>query len=678
MRMFMLKTRFWLPLTTLIWLATSLSCDAASPTIPSNAPSLPQWTSQDIDRQCRDFLAMQHTEYRKLAQMPLESVQSQTFIPAWNALHAAEEDISGIIGLLSNTSPQADVREAAERCELKLTGASLDVLQDTDLFLRLKHLSQHASPDPIEARWKTQMLRQFEEAGSHLNENERAELKKISTEVDALTQAFERALRENNTLLFFTEQELAGTPENFLKKQPRHQDGRIQIGLSYPEYEAVMGHAESEAVRKKLYLNFTQRGGEENLKRLNRVTALRHQFARLLGVRHYAEWALKDHMANNADTVHHFLNQVADAVEPIEARDRHVLQQLKNEHLKQARTVLNRWDILFYENRLKQQRYAIDQNKLRKHFPPEASVAWMFFLAEHLYQIQFTARETPEAWYSEVKSYAVVDTLTKETLGTLYLDLYPRLNKFSHAAAFSVRSRSTLLQRRPISVLVTNLNREGLTHDELETLLHEFGHTLHGLLSETRYILHAGTRVERDFVEAPSQMFEEWARHKESLQYLPRFCSPACPALTDKELDKLNTARKLNKGITYARQYLYAQYDMALTEGLPPCTDAFQYWKQLESETPWGYLEKSQFPSTFGHLMGGYAAGYYGYMWSEVLALDMTTPFQGHWLDSKIGQHYRRTLLSQGGQYPASVLVKNFLGRAPNPKIFFQEITGKR
>lgn len=383
-------------------------------------------------------------------------------------------------------------------------------------------------------------------------------------------------------------------------------------------------------------------------------------------------------MAKTPDTVHHFLDQVADKIESIEANDRELLRQLKADDLKQSDVGLNRWDVLFYENRLKQSRYAIDQEALRRYFPSEASVRWMFFLAKQLYQIDFESLEAPEVWHSDVRAYAVVDTLSHQRLGTLYLDLYPRKGKYNHAAAFGVRTQSLLLDRRPISVLVTNLNPNGLTHNELETLLHEFGHTLHGLLSDTRYLLHGGTHVERDFVEAPSQMFEEWARHRETLHYIPQFCSPQCPALDNEQLEKLKTARKLDKGILYGRQLLYARYDMALAEGLPECTDAFSYWKQIESETPWGYLEDSQFPGTFGHIIGGYAAGYYGYMWSEVLALDMTTPFRDHWLDPTVGQRYRKVILSQGGQRPAQDMVRNFLGREPSPKLFFDEITGQR
>jgi thimet oligopeptidase len=637
--------------------------------------AIPLWDSKTIVQHCELFLTQHKQKYNQLATLAIDHLSAQTVIYPWNALQAEEEDLSGVIGLIENVSPIPATREAAEQCELKLSANTLDILQNTTLYERLKATS---AVDPIDLRWKTHMLRQFEEAGAHLDNDKRAELKKISHELDELVQAFERSIREHTLSLNFSEQELAGIPPSLLKTLPKTNDGHFKLGLSYPEYESVMGYAESETVRQKVYLAFTQRGGSKNLERLNRIVQLRQKLATLLGVHHYAEWALADRMAKTPDAVHHFLDQVADKIEPIETKDREQLRQIKVEYLQYPDVNLNRWDILFYENKLKKQRFSLDQEELRRYFSSEASVKWMFYLAKQLYHIQLEPLNAIPTWDPNVRAFSAIDLSTHERLGTLYLDLYPRSGKYNHAAAFGVRSRSTLLNRHPITALVTNLNQQGLTHNELETLLHEFGHALHGLLSDTRYVLHSGTHVERDFVEAPSQMFEEWTRQSETLSLFPRFCTPSCPALSTDQLEKLKTMRKLDKGITYARQLLYAKYDMALAEGLPDSTNAFEFWKQLERETPWGYVEGSEFPGTFGHIVSGYAAGYYGYMWSEVIALDMTTPFRHHWLDYAVGQRYKKLILSQGGQRPAEELVKEFLGRTPSPTLFFEEITGTR
>jgi thimet oligopeptidase len=251
--------------------------------------------------------------------------------------------------------------------------------------------------------------------------------------------------------------------------------------------------------------------------------------------------------------------------------------------------------------------------------------------------------------------------------------LFPRDGKYNHAAVWPVTASSSLAKQRPRSVLVTNFNRTGLTLDELETLVHEFGHALHGVLSKTRYIEHAGTNTERDFVEAPSQIFEQWARRKESLQLMVKFCN-GCPMVDDAMVKRLQQARAYGQGFRYIQQHQFALYDLTLN--VDPNAEPMKLWEQLESNQPWGY-NGNFFPRQFGHLMG-YASAYYGYMWSEVLALDMLSAFGANVMNPEVGRKYRQTVLSRGAEVSASQMVREFLGREPNTEAFFKEITGKR
>jgi thimet oligopeptidase len=204
--------------------------------------------------------------------------------------------------------------------------------------------------------------------------------------------------------------------------------------------------------------------------------------------------------------------------------------------------------------------------------------------------------------------------------------------------------------------------------------MHEFGHVLHNVLSRADYNSEAGTSVKWDFVEAPSQMFEEWARREQPLELFKQVC-PECPHLTHGEIEQLEAARRYGQGIRYARQWLYAKFDMELsTNPRPPLA----VWKNLEGATPLGTVEGTMFPAGFAHIAGGYGAGYYGYMWSEVIALDMLSPFKKDMLDPAVGARYRNEILSQGGQREEMASVKAFLGRNPSNEAFFAEITGKR
>jgi len=268
----------------------------------------------------------------------------------------------------------------------------------------------------------------------------------------------------------------------------------------------------------------------------------------------------------------------------------------------------------------------------------------------------------------------LIDGGTGKFLSGIYLDLFPREGKYSHAAAFGVRSASLLAKRTPISVLVANFDSKGLNHRELETLLHEFGHILHGVLSRTRYASHGGTNVERDFVEAPSQMYEEWGNRMESLSLLREHCS-SCPEIDESLVSRIRAARKFGSGIDYGRQHLYAAFDMALSSAEPG--ECLEVWKKMERASPMGHIEGTSFPGTFEHIASGYAAGYYGYMWAKVIALDLIAAFGPDLMNTSAGRRFRDLILSRGSELPARDLVEEFLGRPVSSEAFFQEIRGE-
>ncbi|MEP7083358.1 MAG: M3 family metallopeptidase, partial [Betaproteobacteria bacterium] len=304
----------------------------------------------------------------------------------------------------------------------------------------------------------------------------------------------------------------------------------------------------------------------------------------------------------------------------------------------------------------------------------DASIAWVMHISSVLYGIEF--RQSPvTTWHHEVQHYDVYDSRSGQFLAGLYLDLFPRDGKFSHAANFGVRSTSTLAQRTPYAVLVANLDRKGLESSELETLVHEFGHALHHMFARTRYVAHGGSGLEWDFVEAPSQMYEEWSRRKESLQLISKFCT-GCKTVDDDLVNRIESARKLGIGMRYLDQHLLADYDVTLYGD--KVVDPLQTWIRLDSETVLGHTPGTLFPSSFEHIIRGYAAGYYGYMWSEVLALDMLSAYGENIMNPRAGRRFRDIVLAHGGERPAARMVEEFLGRKPSNAAFFAEITGSR
>jgi thimet oligopeptidase len=408
-------------------------------------------------------------------------------------------------------------------------------------------------------------------------------------------------------------------------------------------------------------------------------------------------------MAGSPQAVAEFLQSVKAAVDRVEGRELEELRQEKAVVTGLARDAssggaahegvrLDRWDIAFLQQRLKRSRYQVDQEALRAYFPTDAAVRFVMHVAEQLYGIRFVARDAP-AWHTDVRYFEVLEQQPEspvapagarvgsgagaraQALGAIYLDLFPRAGKFSHAAVFGVRRGSTLAGQHPIKALICNLNDKGLTPAELETLFHEFGHALHGVLSRARFADQSGTAVRQDFVEAPSMMFEEWARREVSLRGFAQVC-PQCPRLSSRQIEQMAAARNFGAGIRYARQWLFAAYDLALHTGAPG--SALPIWERMEGATRLGHVPGTMMPASFSHLMGGYEAGYYSYMWSEVLALDMLSAFHGNLLDPVVGRRYRHCILEPGGSRPPQDLVEEFLGREPNSEAFFAEITGQR
>jgi thimet oligopeptidase len=592
----------------------------------------------------------------------------------WNDLQIMVEDAIGPIYLLGSVSPDKAVRDAAEPCLVKYTAFNTDLLQSEKLFVRVRD-SKPANPS--ETKLRKDLIDGFEDSGVALPPDKRARAKAIADRIEAVRQEFDRDVRDDPTRVTMTPEDMAGMPESYLKAHEKAKDasGNYVLTLKSPSYVPFLTNAKSEAARERYYRAKLAEGGVKNLDRMQEIYALRKELAGLHGLPTYAHYSLRRKMAGTPETVNKFLADVKSAVTELEKKD---IEELRVEKAKDigkplAETKINRWDVAYYQERVRKERYSVDQEKLRKYFPTDKAVEFALLVSQKLYGMKFTPRKV-EAWHPDVTYFDVHDAKTGKFVSGFYLDLFPREGKYGHAAAFPVRGVSTVAGRTPVSVLVANLNREGLDQEEMRTLFHEFGHVLHGVLSRAAWNSQAGTSVKVDFVEAPSQMFEEWGRREQPLALMKQVC-PACPVLSSEEIARLESARKYGQGSRYARQWLYAAFDMSLAQDPQP---PLAVWKRLEEATPLGHVEGTMLPASFSHLTAQYGAGYYGYMWSEVLALDMLAPFAKDMLDPKVGIRYRDTILSQGGQREEMDMVRAFLGRAPSPNAFFSEITGKR
>lgn len=648
---------------------------AACASLKNDRPTLPVYDSAEkLTAVCEAAIERADADAEAIRNVPTDAATVDNVLAAWDDLNVHLEDGIGPVYLQAYVHPDADVRAAGEECILAYKRFETGLFQDPDLYERVTAVAVEPG---VDAELRRDLLEAFEDTGVALPADKRARAKAILNRIEELGQRFQSNLRDNETTLVFAPESLKGLSESYLERVTRSEDGGIELGFDYPEYFPFMNQAEDGAARERYYRAFVNRGGEENIALLRELTKLRKELAELYGLPGYAHFATRRRMVETPDTVHDFLVRVDTAVTPLARRQLGDLAELKAAHLDlesddpEAR--IQPWDKNFYLEKLRQERYDIDQEALRVYFPMPQTTRWVLSLASDLYGLRFVPADVT-LWHESVVYYDVLDAESSDFVGGLYLDLYPRPGKYGHAAAFAVRGASTRVGRAPTSVLVTNFERTGLTPDEVETYLHEIGHALHNIVSDTRYSLHSGTQVALDFVEAPSQMFEEWGRRPETLARIAAAC-PKCPRIDRDLVQRLDAARRLDRPLFYSRQLLYARYDMALAAEEPP--KPLEAWAAMEAERPLGHVPGTQFPGTFSHIAGDYAAGYYGYMWSEALARDMVGAWGDNLMDPEVGHRFREKVLSRGGELPASRLVRDFLGREPRPDAFFAEVRGE-
>lgn len=582
-------------------------------------------------------------------------------------LNQTVEDRVYTLAFLANVHPDKPIRDAAEACELRYQAFSAKLLQNAKIHARLLALQP---ADPIDAQLQRDLLAAFEDAGVTLTPARRDRARALNNDIARLGQTFERRVREDHTRVPFSPAELEGVPESAWAKAPLDARGRRLIGLDYPSYTPVVESARQPATRERIWRAFQNRGGEANLRTLAQIGRERRDYARLFGLSSYAEFAVRRRMAGDVGRVQSFLGEVKGAVEQRELRDIADLRAAKVAELGSApdATTIRRWDQAYYTERVKRERFALDQNSFRRYFPPQASVDFVMALSSRLFHVGFRPL-AQSLWHPDARAYEVFDPDTQGSIATLYLDLYPRADKYGHAACWGLRGSASFDGRLPTSALVTNFDREGLTLDELETLLHEFGHALHGALSATRYSSYAGTNVKLDFVEAPSQMLEEWVYDARVLALFGEVC-PTCEPVPADLLERAVRSRSFAKGLQFSRQHLFASYDLALHGRDAP--EPMATWARMEGATPLAHEKGTMFPAAFSHLAGGYGAGYYAYLWSLATAQDLHTAFALDPLDAQVGRRYRDTVLGNGGQVDPGDLVTRFLGRPAGNEAFFK------
>jgi thimet oligopeptidase len=593
------------------------------------------------------------------------------WLAAYDDLNALFEDRSGPFFLLTNVHPEAAMRDASEACELRWRGFFTALGQNETLYKAARRVQPR---DAIDRELRKSALDVFEDAGVSLPTAQRTRAKAINDRIDQIGQTFDKNIRDDATKLAFTEGELKGVPDSVWKSAKRDDQERVVLGLDYPSAVPVMQLATTPASRERMWRAKQSEGGAENLKLLAEIAQLRREYAALFGKSSFADFTLRRRMAQDVPTVKRFLGEVQQAVGERERRELEELREAKARDLGQplAQVKLERWDVSYYTERVKRERYSVDQEAFRTYFPPRESLAFVMRVVEKMMGVRYEPMPDAKLWHPDALAFRAVDVKSGRALAALYVDAYPRDGKYGHAAVWPIRSASARLKRAPQAALVVNFDRNGLSLDEVETLLHEFGHAVHNNFATARHATQGGGALP-DFVEAPSQMLEAWVYDPKVVAVMREVC-PACKPVPDDLLAKAKVAERYGKGVQYARQRLFASFDQELHG--PDAPEPMALWERLEGATILGHVKGTMFPASFSHVAtnGNYTAGYYGYLWSEVVAADLRTAFADNKLDAAVGRRYRDTILARGSEKPPQALVRDFLGRESNSKAFFEDL----
>lgn len=589
----------------------------------------------------------------------------------------------GMSGFLSYVSTDKKFRDAANDLQMQISQYMVDVATRRDVYKAIREYTDtNPRLDPVQAKLVKEMLIGFKNSGMDLNDADLEKFKALNKEKAEYIIKFDKNIQEYKDPLAVTQEQLRGLGEDYIKKLSKTDDGKYLVTLDYPDYVPFMQNADDEQARKELEFKFNRRGGQENVELLEKTLTLRREIARLLGYKNHAELRLEDRMAKNPKTVMAFLKDLQKKLKPLGKKEDKEMIAYKNSKTGKNSRTLYSWESGYWSNKFRKENLELDSEKIKEYFPSQVVIDGMLDLFGGVFGITFEPVDIP-VWHPDVKAFKIKDKASGELVAYFYMDLYPREGKYKHAACFGLvegEEKQDGTYQIPFVAIVANLNKPSgdtpslLKHSEVETLFHEFGHVLHNALTKAKYSAFSGTSVSWDFVEAPSQMLERWAWDPQVLKKISKHYKTG-EALPDDLIKRMIAAKNFGAGGMYLRQDFFAQYDMTLhTADTTP--DTTKLYFELTKKIRGLPLTKGTIPqASFGHIMGGYDAGYYGYLWSEVIAEDFFGEFKKNGIfNPETGLKFRREILEKGGTLDEEKMVENFLGRPADNKPFLKSI----
>jgi thimet oligopeptidase len=591
-------------------------------------------------------------------------------------------------GLIKETSPAAALRDAATDALKELEEWSVGIEYREDVYEAVKaYADKKPRLQGEDAKLLAETMRDFRRGGLDLPKAQRDEVERMRKELTGLTTDYESNITKAQKAVKFTKAELEGVPEDFVAQVKTGDDEYTVMANITWHYMSVMDNAKREETRKRLITEHDNLAREANIPLLEKILPLRDDVAYKLGYKTWADYQTEVKMAHNAATVIDFLEKLKTGLQPKFDAELAAYRQIKVKETGDANAQVQVWDWRYLSNQLKKDKYNVDAEQLRVYFPYQKVLDGMFSIYQNIFGLKFERVEPPYKWVDDLQLYAVSDAQSGEPLGLFYLDMFPRKGKYNHFAQFRLIEGKLLPSGkypRPTVALICNFPSPSkdkpslLAHSDVETIFHEFGHAMHSMMTRAKYGRFSCTSVPRDFVEAPSQMLENWVWDKKVLDsFAADYRDPAKKIPAD-ILAKLKEARLATEGTRYRRQLSFALMDMTLHTQIHDsnAAEALPLSNKVLSEVFLPMVPDTAFVAYFGHLMG-YDAGYYGYAWADAIAADMATVFEkspNGYFDSATGRRLRDEIYAPGDSRDVNVSIEKFLGRQRSLEPFLKKI----
>ncbi len=592
-------------------------------------------------------------------------------------------DADGRGAFMARVHPDAEVRKAAVAAEEAMAKWGNDLVMRPDLASAIKGYAESvdaANLDGLRARNLEFWLRDLRRAGHELDGADLDELRKMRQRLIEVQVAYRSNLDEWDDGIDMRLEDLAGLPESYVERlAPGSGPDTYRVSMAYPDYIPFVEEAERRDLRQRLQFKFWNRAAEANMPLLEEGIRLRRQIALLLGYDTWTDYSMEVKMADPSS-----VDDLYDSIVPgLTVRgngELAILQDLAADDVGEA--PIQAWDWAYYHTEQRKRDYGIDQNEVADYFPLDGVIDGMFEITGEVFGLEYRKMGNAMAWHEDVGLYEIYNAGGDEPIAYFYFDLFPRDGKYGHAACFDIMGRVRRQDgsvRPPVAAVVANFTKPGpdspslLKHDEALTLFHEFGHVLHFCLTEVDHPRFAGYDTEWDFVEAPSQIMENWMWEPEVLGRMARHYETG-ERIPDDLVKRMVDARDQNEGLTTLRQVYLGKFDLALHAGTED-VDIDQTNREAFAYSLLPFHEGTHFAASFGHLMGGYDAGYYGYQWARVYGDDMFSVFAKEGvLSPEVGRRYRDEVLARGYSRDAIDHLRAFLGREPSSDAYLEHL----